>query len=71
MRGRTEMRKDLTWREVFDPKTPMLRIEQAMDAAAGAGYRYFAWQGGVYTTDPGSEVELRRAVRVGAVGDVL
>jgi hypothetical protein len=60
----------LTWREVFDPKVPMGSLQDAMRAMRAAGYRYCAWQGGVYALEEGGDAQLDRARRVGAVGEV-
>ncbi len=44
----------LTWRDVFDPKKP-LKQDEAMRMAIAVGYKYLAWQGGVYKIEDDEE----------------
>ena len=57
---------NLSWREVFDPKTPGSDRDAVMRLVQQCGYRYFAWQGGVYEiTDDGEQTRLKLVCRVG------
>jgi hypothetical protein len=58
----------ITWRDVFDAKMPYKHIDQLARAATAAGYRYFAWQGGVYWVIDTEDV--RRTEHVADVRDI-
>lgn len=59
---------DLFWREVLDPKTPMT-LDESMALSKIAGYRYFTWEGGVYTIIE-TEYDGEGPKQVASVGNV-